>query len=579
VIGDRRLLGEALSARGLLGLSVAAGLGTAVAVVVQAAALARAVAGVLLDGAGWARVAPAMGVFLGAVALRGAFSWASGAAAAAASARVRDRLRERLVQHLVRLGPVAVGRERAGELAGTLAEGIERLDAYIRRYLPQLALAAGIPVALILLVAARDLLSGVVLLVTVPMIPVFMVLIGKAAAARSRRQWTVLARLEAHFLEAIQGLPTLKVLGRARDEVGRIAEVSERFREATMGVLRVAFLSALALELVATISTAVVAVQVGLRLLYGHLTFEPAFFVLLLAPEVYAPLRALGAAFHSGTEGTAAAERIFGLLAQDPPRLEEGREPVPKRLHIELRGVRYVYVSRAAGTGERLALDGVDLELLPGAVTALVGPSGAGKSTLAALLLRFARPTAGEITVDGVPLARIELAAWRRAVAWVPQRPYLPAGTVAYAIRLYRPGASLAEVREAARLAGLAAEIEAMAEGYDTLLGEGGAGLSGGQARRLALARAFLADAPLVIMDEPTSHVDPELEASLVASAARLLQGRTALVIAHRLGTARRADRIAVMEAGRIVQTGRHEELAAVPGPYRSLLLAGEGGP
>lgn len=578
MIGDWRLLRAALSARGLMGLSVVAGLAAAAAAVVQAAALARALAGVVLHGSGWSGVAPAMAAFLGAVALRGVFSWASGTAAAAASARVRDRLRERLVRHLVRLGPPAVGRERAGELAGTLGEGIERMDAYIRSYLPQLALAAGIPLAMILLVAAPDLVSAAVLMATVPVIPIFMVLIGRAASARSRRQWKALARLGAHFLEAIQGLPTLKVLGRARDEVGRIAEVSERFREATMGVLRIAFLSALALELAATLGTAVVAVQVGLRLLYGHLGFEPAFFVLLLAPEVYAPLRALGAAFHAGTEGAAAAERVFGLLELEPPRLEEGTEPVPGSLRVRLHDVRYVYPSRGGGE-ERPALDGANLELEPGTVTALVGPSGAGKSTLAALLLRFARPTAGEITVGGVPLERIALEDWRRSVAWVPQRPYLPAGTVADAIRLYRPGASLAQVREAARRAGFAEEIEAMPRGYDTPLGEGGTGLSGGQAQRLALARAFLADAPLVIMDEPTSHVDPELEAALAASADRLLEGRTALVIAHRLGTVRRADRIAVMEAGRIVQVGRHEELASVPGPYRSLLLAGEGGP
>ncbi len=578
MIGDRRLLRAALSARTLMGLSVAAGLATAGAAVLQAAGLARAVAGVVLHGAGWAGVAPAMTVFLGAAMLRAALSCASGAASAAASARVRNRLRERLARYLVRLGPLAVGRERAGELAGTLGEGIERMDAYLRSYLPQLALAAGIPVAMVLLVAARDLLSAVVLMVTVPVIPLFMVLIGKAASARSRRQWKALARLGAHFLEAIQGLRTLKVLGRARDEVGRIAEVSERFRDATMGVLRIAFLSALALELAATLGTAVVAVQVGLRLLYGRLGFEQAFFVLLLAPEVYAPLRALGAAFHAGTEGTAAAERVFGLLELEPPRLEEGAEPVPETLHLRLAGVRYVYPSRGGGE-ERPALDGVDLELEPGTVTALVGPSGAGKSTLAALLLRFARPSAGEITVGGIPLERIELEAWRRSVAWVPQRPNLLAGTLADAIRLYRPAASMVEVRRAAELAGLAEEIEAMPRGYDTPLGEGGAGLSGGQAQRVALARAFLADAPLVIMDEPTSHVDPELEAALAASAARLLEGRTALVIAHRLGTVRRAHRIAVMEAGRIVQWGRHGELAAVPGPYRSLVLAGEGGP
>lgn len=574
---DPRLLHETLPERSLLTLAVTAGLGSAAAAVAQAAVLAHAVAMVLLEGGGPAEIRTSLFVFLAATAVRALLAWGRGAAAAEASARVRTRLRGRLVRHLVRLGPFGVGRESSGELATVLGEGIERLDAYIADYLPQLALACGIPLGMVILAATRDLLSGVVLLITVPVIPLFMLLIGGAAAARSRRQWTALARMGAHFLEAIQGLPTLKVLGRARDEVRRIAEVSERFRETTMGVLRIAFLSAFALELIATISTAVVAVQVGLRLLYGRLGFEAAFFVLLLAPEVYAPLRRLGSAFHAGTEGGAAAERVFGLLETRPPGLQEPQvvEP-PHKLNIRFEDVHFSYPARG-GRPEHEALTGVNLELTEGTVTALVGPTGAGKSTLASLLLRFGRPTRGEITVDGVRLERTDLEAWRRMVAWVPQRPFLAAGTVADAIRLFRPDATLPDVREAAEKAGLAAEIEAMPKGFETLLGEGGIGLSGGQAQRLSVARAFLADAPFVVMDEPTSQLDPALEARLAAAVTSLLAGRTGLIIAHRLGTVREADRIAVMEAGKIVQHGRHQELAGVQGPYRTLLVAGRG--
>ncbi len=576
---DPRLLRETLPERGLLTLAVSAGLGSAAAAVAQAAALAHAVAIVLLEGGGPAEIRTSLLLFLAATAARALMAWGRGAAAAEASARIRIRLRGRLARHLVRLGPFGVGRESSGELATVVGEGVERLDAYIAEYLPQLALACGIPLGMVILAGTRDLLSGAVLLITVPVIPLFMLLIGSAAAARSRRQWTALARLGAHFLEAIQGLSTLKVLGRARDEVRRIAEVSEQFRETTMGVLRIAFLSALALELIATISTAVVAVQVGLRLLYGRLGFEAAFFVLLLAPEVYAPLRRLGSAFHAGTEGSAAAERVFELLETRPPRLQEAEvvRP-PRRLDIRFEDVCFSYPPRGRQT-EREALAGVNLELHEGTVTALVGPTGAGKSTLAALLLRFGRPTRGELTVDGVRLERIDLEAWRRLVAWVPQRPFLAAGTVADALRLFRPKASLSNVREAAEHAGLAAEIEAMPNSYGTHLGEGGIGLSGGQAQRLSVARAFLADAPIVVMDEPTSQLDPALEAQLATAVTKLLDGRTGLVIAHRLGTVQRADRIAVIEAGRIVQHGRHEDLAGMHGPYRTLLMAGKGAP
>jgi ATP-binding cassette subfamily C protein CydD len=476
------------------------------------------------------------------------------------------------------LGPAYTRGERSGELANTAVEGIEALDAYFRQYLPQLALAALVPLTVLIFVFPLDWVSGLVMLLTAPLIPVFMILIGSLAESLTRRQWTSLSRMSAHFLDVLQGLATLKLFGRSREQYRIIAQISDEFRETTMGVLRVTFLSALVLELVATISTAVVAVQIGLRLLYGQLAFQQGFFVLLLAPEFYLPLRLLGTRFHAGMQGVAAAQRIFEVLetpaATDSARSSGRPAASPKRLDIRFSGVHYAYEE-----GKRPALNGLSFELPQGRSLALVGPSGAGKSTVAYLMLRFIEPDQGAITVGGQPLDALSPAAWREQVAWVPQNPYLFHGTVAENIRLARPGASLDQVESAASQASASAFIEALPKGYDTIIGERGARLSGGEAQRIALARAFLKDAPLLILDEATANLDPEIEAMVQEAMARLLSGRTALIIAHRLGTVYRADRIVVLDRGQLAQEGSHIDLMQQSGLYRRLVGAyGAGG-
>jgi thiol reductant ABC exporter CydD subunit len=417
------------------------------------------------------------------------------------------------------------------------------------------------------------------------LIPIFTILIGSQADALTKRQWTSLSRMSAHFLDVLQGLTTLKLLGRSREQVRTIAQISERFRHATMGVLRVAFLSALVLEMVATLSTAVVAVQIGLRLLYGHLSFEQALFVLILAPEFYLPLRLLGTRFHAGMEGVAAARRIFEVLdtelpTRDPciarveaepvlPSAGKARELAGHTPHIRFEGVCYAY------DGDQYpALENLSFEIAPGSKVALVGPSGAGKSTVAHLLLRFVEPDHGLIMVDGEPLSNLAPAAWRQTVAWVPQDPYLFHDTVAQNIRLARPTATPDQVAWAARQAHAHTFIVALPQGYDTVVGERGARLSGGEGQRIALARAFLKDAPLLILDEATANLDPEVEAQVQEALSRLLQGRTALVIAHRLGTVHHADRILVLSGGHLAQEGSHATLVSQEGMYRRLLSA-----
>jgi len=588
---DRRLVQRVRAAKGPLALAIGLGAWSGIVVVAQAYLLSLAVSRVFLDGQALGDVLWLLVAFLMLSLVRAGLAWGAETAADRVARRVKHDLRMQLAAHLLDLGPVYARGERSGELANAAVAGIEALDAYVRQYLPQLALAALVPLTVLLLVFPLDWVSGLVMLLTAPLIPIFMVLIGSLAESLTRRQWTSLSRMSAHFLDVLQGLTTLKLLGRSREQFQVIAQISDQFRGATMGVLRVTFLSALVLEMVATISTAVIAVQVGLRLLHGHMPFQEGFLVLLLAPEFYLPLRTLGARFHAGMQGVAAARRIFDVLETLPPggpsrrsdadlprETERGARlspspAVPARLDIRFSAVHYAY-----DDGQRPALNGLSFNLGHGESLALVGPSGAGKSTVAYLLLRFIEPGLGTITVGGQPLQQLSPADWREQVAWVPQHPYLFHGTVAENIRLARPDASRVQVERAARQANAAQFVEALPQGYDTLVGERGARLSGGEAQRIALARAYLKDAPLLILDEATANLDPEIEALVQEAMGHLLPGRTALIIAHRLSTVQHASRILVLDRGRLAEEGSHAALMNQGGLYRRLVGAYGGG-
>jgi ATP-binding cassette subfamily C protein CydD len=373
-------------------------------------------------------------------------------------------------------------------------------------------------------------------------------------------------------LDTLQGLREMKLLGQSQGQAERVTLAAEQYRLTTMNVLRVTFLSALVLEMVGTISTAVIAVQIGLRLLQGQMIFEQAFFILLLAPEFYLPLRLLGQRFHAGVNGLQAARRIFEIL--NTPGLTEpiGSDFSALNSLPSPRQIRFDHVSYTYPGQTHPAVEDVSFELHHGQMTALVGASGAGKSTLASLLLRFSLPTSGQVLVDGDSLECIPSAMWRQTVAWVPQLPVIFRKSIAENIALGNPRAQLADIQSAARQAFLDERIMALTAGYDTVLGEGGARLSGGELQRLALARAFLLDAPLLVLDEPTAHLDLTQEALLEGTVRSLCSGRTVLVIAHRLPTVYRADKILVLDHGRIVETGSHQSLSAVDGPYSRLL-------
>ncbi|MQA98447.1 MAG: thiol reductant ABC exporter subunit CydD, partial [Streptosporangiales bacterium] len=515
---DPRLLAHARAVRVHLAVTVVLGAMVAGLVLAQAILLARAIAGAAAGG-GLGELGGTLGLLLAVVVARAATSYGGEVVALRSAARAKSQLRMRLVEHAARLGPAWLAGRRPGEVATLATRGLDALDDYFARYLPQLVLAAFVPVAVLLVMLPADWISAAVVAVTLPLIPIFMILVGMHTTARTERQWHLLARLGGHFLDVVAGLPTLAVFRRAKAQAEIVRRVSEEHRSATMATLRVAFLSAFVLELLATLATALVAVEVGFRLLAGSLPYETALLVLLLTPEAYLPLREVGVRFHASVEGVAAAEQVFTVLETPAPARASGRRTeVPVRVPIRFEGVGLTYPGRSSP-----ALDEVSFTLPPGRRVALVGPSGAGKTSVVSLLLGFVEPTRGRILVGDRDLAELDPDSWRREIAWVPQRPYLFDGTVAENIALGEPDAGLAEVALAAQQAEIHDVIEALPRGYETPIGERGLRLSAGQRQRVALARAFLRDAPLVLLDEPTAHLDPESAHAVRRAAVRLM--------------------------------------------------------
>ena len=580
---DLRLLKRALPTRAALAASITLGFLSGASAVGQAWLLSTVIDQVFLGGARLLQVLPWLLGALGVMAVRATFTWMGELTAHRVALRVKQDMREAVFAHLLALGPAYARGERTGELTAATVEGIEALEAYFSQYLPQLAVAALVPATILLVVFPIDGLSGLVFLLTAPLIPVFMALIGQTTDALTRKQYDRLGRLSAHFLDTLQGLTTLKLLGQSRRQSEVVGAVSNEYRQATMEVLKVAFLSALVLEMVATLSTAIVAVEIGLRLLYGRMGFQPALLILILAPEFYLPLRMLGLRFHPAAAGVSAARRLFEILAVPLPKpVVSGQAATPGTIAGRSSGLGDVTWRRlmfkdvhVAFPDGRQALRGASFEIPALQKTALVGPTGAGKSTIAQLILRFIEADQGAITLDGRLLEEIDVSLWRSQIAWVPQTPHLFHDTIAANLRLARPEASEAELVKAAGQAHLHEFVMSLPQGYATMVGEDGARLSGGQAQRLALARAFLKNAPFLIMDEPTSRVDPELEALLQATTEDLVGGRTVLIIAHRLNTVRQADQIIVLADGRIAEQGSHATLLQQRGPYYQLLTAG----
>jgi thiol reductant ABC exporter CydD subunit len=538
---DRRLLRAAPATRGFLAACVVLGTLASLLVIAQAWLLADAVSGAFSAHHGLAQLRGVLTLLFCVVLARALVAWLTQAAAGQGAVRAKSQLRAALLERTA--APSDEPLRGAGEIATLATRGIDALDEYFARYLPQCALAVIAPLAVVVAVASQDWISAIIIAGTLPLIPLFMALVGATTRERMDRQFRVLQRLAGHFLDAVAGLQTLKVFGRAKAQVAAVGEITDRYRRTAIATLRVSFLSSLILELVALISVALVAVEVGLRLMGGSLGFHTALFVLVLVPDAYLPLRQLGASYHASAEGVSAAAQVSEHLERPRPA-PRARTDVPDPSSNEL-ALECLTVARRGR--ERPILDGLSLTVEPQEVLAITGPSGAGKSTLLGVILGLVKPSGGSLSIGGVALDELDLAAWRAQLAWVPQRPHVFAGSVAENIRLGRADASRAELSRAAAAAGLG-EVLSGRHGLDTVLGDRGAGLSAGERQRIALARAFVRDARLLLLDEPTASLDGETEEVVLEAVRELLPGRTTVLVAHRPSLVALADRVFSVE-------------------------------
>ncbi|MFV0298664.1 MAG: thiol reductant ABC exporter subunit CydD [Hyphomicrobiaceae bacterium] len=568
---DKRTIAQFLnalrpSAARPLRLSVTAAIANGLLVILQAYILAGLIVRLVIDHQPLDAAGPSIAAFVAIVLARTLLSWCAEALAIGAAANVQNRLRADLVAHLRRLGPVGLGGQPTGETVSAISDGLRAIEPYFARYLPASWLAALLPLAVLAAVAPFDWLSALVFIVTAPLIPLFMMLIGSGAETLNQRQWRTLTRLSGRLLDTIQGLTTLKLFNATGREFELVETIAERYRIETMSILRVAFLSSLALEFFATVSIAIVAVLVGFRLLWGEIPLFNGLFVLLLAPEFYLPMRTLGSAYHARMEAIGAAERMVALLAMAPPGAPPQTSPLSTAAPLPdvPRSIRLHAVSVAFDDG-RVAVRDLDLEIARGERIALVGPSGGGKSTIVALLMGFLWPTKGHVLLDGTSMDTIDLAAWRRHITFVPQHPHLFEGSIRENIAMSFDGAAIDEaaIAAAAHEACLGEVIAALPDGYDTIVGERGYGLSGGEVQRLALARAFYRKAPIVIVDEPTAHLDAETEGIVAEAVQRLAEGRTLILVAHRRALLPSMDRVIVVAGGRVVRSGSAAEIMA----------------
>lgn len=563
------------TARGPILLSAVGEVVALIALLAALVLIARGVDAVFVGGRGAAEILPLV-LAVGALgSLRAVAQWVAARGAGVASARIRSSLRLRLLGAIVQ--PVrsagTAERRRSADLLGVVGDAVDSLDDYVVRFVPTAALAVFGPVIVFVVVVVLDPWSSLVLVFAGPMLILLLAVIGRRTRELTRVRLAELSWLHGFFLDLLRGLGALTATNRAEDAGARIEEVSRRHGATTMEVLRTAFQTSLVLEWSATAATALVAVTVSFRMIGGGLSFAVALSTLVVVPEFFGPLRRLAVEYHAGQSGQAAWERIGPWLTEPATHAEPGRLDGPTG-RVSLRGVaplEFVGVTVRRDPEGAPTVDDVTFRIDPGETVALVGPSGAGKSTIVAIVLGFLAPDRGTVHAGGVDLGEVDVTEWRRHLAWVPQSPTVFAGTVADNVRLGLD-AEDDRVRSALHAAGAMEFVDDLDDGIDTVLAEEGTTISGGQRQRLAIARAWVRDAPLVVLDEFTAHLDLITEEQVLAAAGALLNGRTALLVAHRLQTARLADRIVVLDGGRVVGDGTHDELLSTCVTYRALV-------
>lgn len=531
----------AASTRTFLMIGLVMGVVQSMCIIIQAISLAKIITGLFFDHKDLSEFSNTLWLLISAIVIRALVTWVVDVSAQRASAQVKSELRTTTFKKALELGPMWMNSTKAVETTTLLTRGIDALDVYFSKYLPSLLLASIAPIILGVVVATQDLLSALIILLTIPLIPFFMILIGKLTSDRVKKQWSSLSQLSQHFADLISGLPTLRIFGQSKNQRQALISNGKKYQDSTMSVLRISFLSALVLELIATLSVALIAVSIGLRLITGSIGLEAGLIILILAPDIYLPIRQVGMNFHAAADGLEAASRIFEILEAESN--EDSNGTITECDWSS--PIRFTDAAIGYSIDGAHVVRGVNLTCSPATITALVGPSGSGKSTILNSLLKFLPLQVGTLTIGDIDIAQVDAQALRRNITYLPQRPWVPAGTLENAVKVGQPSASREEIVHACSAAGLTIDgsDSSLAHGIDTVISAGGDGISAGQLRRIGIARTLLSNAQIVIMDEPTAALDAQTENLVISTLQKLRDaGKTVIVVAHRSSVIAIAD-------------------------------------
>lgn len=550
---------------------------TSVAIIGQAYLIVTIVDGVFLQGQSFSATLPMLGGLLLILMTRTLFTYLSGRTGVKMAAKAKGHFRKSLLNKYARNPIQASLRGQSGQKVSVMMDAVDEIDSYFSQYIPQVIRTSFIPLLILVVIFTQHVNTGLIMLVTAPFIPIFMIIIGMKTKSKSEEQLEKLSAFSGRFLDTLQGLTTLKLFGRAKQQKEVIKKSSLGFREATMEILKVAFTSSFMLELISMLSIGLIALEVAIQLIvYESISFFTAFFVLVMAPEFYSNLKDLGSAFHNGRGSMGAAQKVADELAETDQTIQWGNTGLPKEAtppNIELQGASYHY-------GEnQFSLNNIRTEIPPYGQIAIVGRSGSGKTTLLHLIAGLIAPSEGKIVINGNMLADYIEKDWFDQLSYISQHPYIFSGTIAENIAIGgTQNASRIEVEQAAKQAGISEMIQALDNGYDTPVGEAGRGLSGGEKQRVAIARAFLKKPSVILFDEPTTGLDLQTERILQRSIHQLAQNSTVITVAHRLHTIKNADKILFLEGGSLIATGTHEELINKVAEYRDMVSVQQGG-